>query len=311
MRQSFVPITQQQRSLLERYREYGNERPPEEFLNFARSSLYGQRTPSFASRLLLADVFIDSAQIYPHGAHGRIVQAKGVLDEVIDSIEDLAADYPRAFRDQTPTLVGSYIRRAELPSWERAAKGRWPQPNYDRLLTAAGDIAGLAIGSGRAGARAIEFMPTLLGARGLTRGTAGWIGRQTLDREDHKRHGVSKSWNPNWDVGICTGNTGNSYLAPEIHIDTKSGDSCSDRVVDGHKQAGVVIMPAQTYGFNNPAQIIWSCILEADGKVPKGVNNNLLRPNQLDEIAGRIAEESASYTLYLNLEIHHPRTNNW
>ena len=276
------------RTSIERYRDSGNRRPTLNALNNVRAHIEGQRDSSFDSRLVLADVFVDLAVAEPDNSTEYIDLATDTLDVVIKDLEGLADNHPVSFARQSPDLVTAYLRRAELTNWLSAATGRQTTPNYGSLLNAAEDVAGLVSLNPDARSRVIEFLPVLLGARSLTNG-AGWIGRLSLDREDH-RPILDPNSNPNWDVGICATADPYSYIQPEIRIDMKSSKPNKSRLKRTHAAAGIGVISAKACGLDDPEGVIWSCIKEADGSVPVDVSNlAIFSAGQLNDITATIA----------------------
>jgi len=288
--QHYVPNTGHQHlSAIEAYQSYGNLRPPLSVLNRVRASITNRGTPTSTARLVLADAHIDTAMAKAEGAQHQIGQARDELGEVIEDIEYLeSAGHDKTFAGQSANLVTAYLRRAELSNWLKAASGSQITPDYDDLLTAAGDVVALDKYNGDARARIIEFVPVLLGARGLARGTTGWLGRLTLDREDH-RCIMAEGNHTNWDVGVCQSSSPASYDQPEVRIDMKTSRNNVTAARRHRARTNIGVISASSCGFRDPVPVIWSCIQEADGFLPVEVDVPILTSDQLDAMTAKIA----------------------
>jgi hypothetical protein len=253
-----------------------------------RTGFEALEDPAYSSILALADVCVDSATAEPEDAHGHVLHADMLLNETIIDIKEGAQRYPSLLYEDTPHLIAAYLRRAELANWLRAAQGETPAEEYETLLAAGSDIVGLTHYHPKGLTKAVEFMPVLLGARGLARGSGGWVGRLALAREDHRGR-TAEGRNPNWDVALCHAATAPSFVTPNVRINTKM----SSKICTGlYAAAGVRLLAARDYDIGSPQQIIWSCINEVGNPMPAiATNTKPFSSDRLDEITGRIAQD--------------------
>lgn len=187
--------------------------------------------------------------------------------------------------------VAAVLHAVDIPDWLSAARSEPPQSDYAKKLDAADDALFYAQDDAQSIEKVFEFMPILLGARGLERGTQGWDGRLALNREN--RRPLDESYlNPNWDAGICLPNTDQTLVNPRrVQIKRRYRSGHPRHSLRSYTEAGVAVVYADRAGFIDPAQIVDSCRNEIQPleTIPPGTE--LLSTEQLDHITERIHEQ--------------------
>lgn len=236
--------------------------------------------------MLSGEVCIDLAFARREQGAAWLDHAAQLFDRVIDKPSPLARQ--QRIRH---ALVKAHLRRAELPNWFRISEGLQPINPYGLLLNANRDALPFAKPTDDTWSTLQEEMPLLLGARRNL-----WVGRTSLLRENAS-FGVRKlnRRNPNWDAGICLEDTPASFDQPTIKLQVKARPTKSESKhlrPSSYRRAGVVPIAASTVGFDNPAQIVASCLHELDLAVPFALGETpLLSGGELDAITDRLVAE--------------------
>ncbi len=235
------------------------------------------------AQLTKADIAIDLAVRDPDATARHIRAAEECLQEAIESTDDMhRSGYESETRRRASTAIKARLRLAELGTWEQVAQGTpRPTPLYPNLLEASRDSLRFLPGNQpQYTSTLVEFMPVLLGSRGLSRAAAaGWQGRLSLQRED-KRHYIVSRQNPNWDCGVVADDDA-TYDSPNLRLQMKNGHNPQS----AHPE--VTKVNANRYKLNQPVRIIQSCLAEFDGvQFP-----SLLSTGELDDISGTFYDE--------------------
>ncbi len=266
-----------------RYLQHGNSLPSRAQLESSVPRLLVSHITSTV--LVAADMCIDLAMADASDAPRHLGIAGDALNGILDQIATLRDQgYNQATKLRHHGLQARF-RLEELENWRRAAAGETIVSNYDALLQAALSAEPLNV-TDLSFTKMVELMPILLGVRAKqhTR-TSGWLGRLSLLREERKGILVSGT-NPNWDVGILTAPTPADYFHPPKKLQIKAGKGKKSAQ---SINAGVIPITGRHYRFNNPAQIIYSCIGEIDSaQVPSGLPFNVLTSDELDVITQKL-----------------------
>lgn len=265
------------------YANFGNQRPPVNSLLKIIAKTDAQNTPM--EQLIAAHARIDLA------AHGyrtvkNLSSARGHLAAIIGQQQK-----SKGVRENLTTVaVTAALHMPMIDRWEAAILGR---PNdktdYPAILTASHQAmrfieqepAPQAVDLAESGL--IECIPLLLGARKTYQWRPGWMGRLALWREDHGLGVVHKGFNPNWDVGVCFDNGRENHIDPmKIQIQrTKTLGILASQA------AGIRLIAAAKIGFDNPQQIVLSCLNEFES-VKGHPEITLLSPGQLDAVTDNL-----------------------
>lgn len=276
------------------YRRTGNH-PHLEQLDYAHIRLNRRPELTNTGRLVLADLCIDLAMA--SGTTTHTDDAREHLTAAIDDIE--AIEDPDLFGKEAHTLVAAHLRRSELPAWTAACQGEPLALQYDEVLEASREVADLGKYSFEASSRVVQYIPVLLGLRGLTlQRPLGWLGRMSLHREAASPFSLKKGDKPrtNWNVGISQPtepdqvrfDIGDLISPPvKLHVSQK-GDRRRYRP-QRYEQAGIAVINSIRAGFDDARQIIASCVQEHMGGEHFGSEETPLSSMQLDDITASVA----------------------
>ncbi len=247
-------------SIFDRYRNYGDVRPSEKFLQSSAATLMGSNKD--CQLLLAANMYLDLAAIQVQAADKHIKLARTILEDIIAEGEFQIGKYESMDRSLAPVATAAALKQSELPKWLDAATGSTVQGNYEQSLEAASKAASFVSNVDTAEATLIEFMPLLLGERARHRGNSGFqLGRMALPREEGRSYDA-KDQNANWDIGFAENFSADSYLMPATRLSVKK---TRNKDAMKYQRAGVYMLNARVCGFDRPFIIIDSCLHEMDG----------------------------------------------
>jgi hypothetical protein len=269
---------------IDEYRHHGDDIPDEQVL--AEMIEEADRRPWHYVRMAFADMCIDMAQLQPEHGGQWIDLAEAKLRDAEDTIEDVLEHGVIGEIERKGQVVGGVaLRLAELPTWHEAITTGEVTIDYERALEgcvrayllAGGDIDGLA-------SKVVEYVPVLLGMRETYHKREGWTGRLALMREDMR----FESAYLNWDCGISYNTSGEDFADPLHPIQVRQ---TKRRRTKQSQNAGISMMAAKHYGFDQPLQVVRS-MLEEFGAAHMlgdlGADHEVMPPGQLDEIAALI-----------------------
>lgn len=279
-------------SLIEQYKSYGDRMPSKtlltELIDHTRNA---KLEPSVELLLATAHAGIDL------GIRTRYGRAKSEHLAVANDYLGYAAGIDKEARTAVASpnsaftlIVSALLQKPELRCWKQAA---WRHQiahaptTYEAMLEGSRNSMAYIDSNVAAHAKVIEFMPVLLGARGVYKQTGGWLGRMALLREDQGPKTLHKGSNRNWDVGICLPDMDYTFQAP-LRIQIKKSLQEKRRTQHEYRRAGVACLAAEQCGFANPEQIVLSCFNEFEQVTPPE-DVALLGSDQLDAITHTIA----------------------
>lgn len=270
------------------YESFGDTRPNVEELK-AIIAFQPPWQSRIAHSLLRSEAYLDLAVSEPERAGRRIRKAGHALNEVVAMRRASRRKGLRRFRQAAHLQAAAQLRRPELENWRKAIQGEPIENNYEALLEAAADTLPL-LDPGRSDdltrARLIEFTPILLGAR-----SGAWLGRLALRREEGRTELPDEDTNLNWDTGIVFDNDPAAFVDPSIKLSLKPrykarGQSRRSRLQrhQSYIRGGVIPIAARDFGFDNPRQVVLSCMNEHE-PVPEATLEGLtlLSSGQLDD----------------------------
>ena len=286
---------------MKRYLAAGNHRPSVKQLESIYSRL--RLSPKPAVLLACADVCIDLSTATPSLADAWLDASQEMLDSVCDQANLLQeAGCEQAYDRAKPSVLRANLRKNELKQWKQATQQVEVENDYRGSLEAVGNLVDLAKGYSGVRTDLIEYMPLLLGARGIKRQqSAGWLGRMALCRED-KKPWIGKNINPNWDSGASLDNEPDHFLKPPLRMQIMAGRSNRGKSQLA-KNSGIIPLRASILGFADPIRIIESCLAE-EGMTQNGSRSSsthLLGTNKLNAIADQIASRFEDIKIYAPL----------
>ncbi len=274
---------------IEEYRSFGDERPPRNTLQaIVRSCNEHSYSSSHQKLLVAAHACGDLIMYYstePGLIRKRSQSAHHFLDTIIDKTNYLKSheDLQSALTLAAPIAVKAVLQKSDISSWKDFARGCSPEHNYEQTLQAARQAMDFAAISTESRSNLTEFMPLLLGSRARHQGATGWSGRLALLREGNRPR-PGKGCNPNWDVGLCFPDLEIQHtLRKPMRVQAVSTERQKDRLAYKYRNAGVACISAQLSGFDNPEQIVLSCMNEFE-VVPQSEGMDLLSTGQLDDL---------------------------
>lgn len=275
-------------TVIAQYRAHGDHIPSSRHLEQAIPIV--QSTDSWTLQSVCADLCIDMAQRNPEETGKWLRIAEDELDTLLERVTESYhfADHSRLER-AAATITSAGLRRQELDLWEEAITETEISIDYLSILYQAAEIAKICAVAGNGSQSVmVEYIPILMGAREMDRHREGWIGRLSLLREDGRPIGGNsrkQKYNPNWDCGVSFTSLSGSFRSPEHRIQMKMNQRFR---AEQYLNAGLVVMAAKHYGFENPLQMIASFLAEEGDEsyidLPDDVHT--LTPMQLDDIAG-------------------------
>ncbi|HVX48209.1 MAG TPA: hypothetical protein VHA05_02520 [Candidatus Saccharimonadales bacterium] len=282
---------------LDRYLHHGDVRPSIDRLRETAAYMGASSSPT--SRLVLADVFIDTAMAADGQAAASaqaMDSARDTLNSVIDDVELMQElEFHQEYVRYAGRAAEAAMRLGELDAWRKAAEGSAVSLNYDKLLSFAwlsAQMSGVDAGST---SRLMEVVPVLLGARAEKLHKAGWLARLSLVREDQRFYQI-RDRNANWDVGVASDDSPTAYDHPVTKLQIKS---TRKRHQGRYNRAGIKSLSADRLGFRMAHRVIKSCLKESDPSVivRRHSGKRFLTSDELDEITTKIAEESGLRTV--------------
>lgn len=230
--------------------------------------------------------------------------AQARMEKVVKRQSAKGVKSKESVRHQGPLRVMNWFRQAEMPNWQRAMHARPLKNEYEALLASAEKAVTLLSPNGQpvshdnqVNTKLMEFMPILLGARIMQRTTdEGWFGRMALIHEGDNDHLPAMTINTNWDTGITLANKADEFLMPPIRLSVKAlfrtRGSARRHVRQNstsYSNAGILPLSAVRYGFNNPQQIIASCLDEFEPVAPSMLPDiEVLPTEELDDITDKL-----------------------
>lgn len=276
-------------SLEHTYNNYGDKRPSRYFLEktHKRISKSGER----GLLLTAAHMSIDLAFADPSNAAHHLRQSQEHLDDIVETAEAYA-QYTGSAVCRSQIAATAVMHATDIPNWIRATRSEPPIQDYTGRLKAADDALCFAQDDPQAEERVLEFIPILLGERGIVRGTRGWTGRLALNRENC-RTPEHRSINPNWDTGICFPETEHTFINPfRVQIKRKPHGGVG-RSAQSYTRAGVAVVYANQAGFNNAFQVVDSCWNEIEPVLNhQDLDVPLLTSEELNDITERIYRQA-------------------
>lgn len=272
-------------SLEKIYNRHGDTRPSRAFLEKTLKYMYATGRPDMI--LAAAHVSIDLAFVDPDGAERHLGRSKELLDDIVDTTEAYAQYGKDIGKSRSIVTTAAVLHAADLPTWQAAVGSVEPPMDYLEKLKAADAALHYAQNDEQAGEKILEFIPQLLGARGLDRETLGWNGRLALNRENF-RTWEDHTINPNWDSGMCLSGTAQTIDNP-LRVQVKRNPlHGAGRSTASYNRAGVAVVYAAQTGFEDPFQIVDSCLNEAQLLENADPTVRLLSTEQLDNVTSRI-----------------------
>jgi hypothetical protein len=251
---------------VEHYREFGDNRPPAEVLEGMIDVL--SNTAQTEELVVLADMHLDYAIRNPDNKDDNFSMAWENLNLVIGITDDLVENDNRdELAYIADAAVTARLRMAELETWYRAVNKEPTAIDYPAYLQAAVDSLTYMNMSQQAHSSMLEFMPVLLGARGLyLQSHMSWAGRLSLTREDERwlRGSVE---NPNWDCSATQDPDPKNFISPrrENRLQIKHAPIESDI---RYNLAGITVISSVKAAFQNPQKLVTECADEyADDEV--------------------------------------------
>jgi len=125
----------------------------------------------------------------------------------------------------------------------------------------------------------------------------GWFGRLALDRERASPSPKKAAQRTNWNVGICQpapyGEVHVSlerFVAPPLRVHIRTSQKHGERGgTQRYEAGGIAVINSISTGFNDPPNIIASCVQERLGSVEYLPDETPLSLEQLDRITKKIA----------------------
>lgn len=284
------------------YEDFGAQRPNPEFLHVAITR--GERREAPFEALKAAHACTDMAFHEPEQAPAWIDKSEAFCTEATRRAV-LAENPLRIGRGDGLVAIEAALHKATLPNWLAAAESKPVAHNYPQLVKAATDT--LWIGKRYALTKFMEFMPVLLGARMLARGSnRGWIGRMALIREGHGA--MQARTNPNWDCGIAFDNTPDSFVDP-LHLEIKMGKKGTDA---SYAAAGTIVVKASVTGIAEPAPIVLGCakelgIFDSIAHPDMFSDAQILYTQELNARAGTLRNQMHNYSQRFGFAVEIPR----
>jgi hypothetical protein len=274
---------------VDQYARYGNQRPPIAKLLAMQEYVSKSNKPSVL--VVNADMCLDLALADDGQSQRWLAEASLCLDDVIAGNEAILNAGYSLKAAQTEVAVKAHIRRSELANWEMASANRSLSDSYATTLFAAQSLLPLIVDYPMTVSKATEFMPVLLGARARYRqDESGWCGRLALYREDCRAF-LPPGKNPNWDTGVFKSDSAAEFVQPPVRIQMKTDSTAGQ---SSYRRDGVICISARRQGFDDPASIIASCLIE-HGVSPE--------PDYLDDIPVLEPDELDRLTLDLETTI--------
>lgn len=284
------------------YQRYGDTRPSKDQLEALLESTPEEPSP------LRCDLFLDLAAADTDNTHGWMECAQETIEELAVS-RKLVSGEPQ----NITYAIAAYLRQPEIPNWENALRLDPLQNNYDDLLKAGFEIVTQVAqplsrefdAHTHIYATLFHYVPLLLGARQLAQNPdKGWLGRLALNRERHRkelhahREESEQIANSNWSIGVTAPNNPHTWLEPSTRLVVKTAFSVTTGVgrkannarQTAYRQARIVPISAQGFGFKDPWNIIFSCINEV-WSVPPILQDDdapLLSGAALDSLTDRV-----------------------